>query len=649
MVDEQKLIASAKDDYHCGRYAECKATLNTLAAARPNDWKVSLNRVMVDFLGKYSFRGIVKFTEVKPSQLLSTAQYSIFHGVLYPHSVVNIYYLFPGSEAKNLQTLQDPITALCVQMNINIVESEKPEDVEHCILYYNQAIIFFRQKKYQDALAIVNKIFPMVREMEGNLGRKVCVLLLDVTLYLGDYEKALTNLLIIEKQYNILQTIPVLGDDKSNENGNPADSMHIQRFKMVLLEYKARIHLALGDHEACKESIDILLSSGCLNFATAMIKAKLCMVLGRYEEALEILYLFMQGIDEFHDLPLENKMIFFNNLALVNHLLNKSHSCSFFMNKSLHTFHEGVKLHPKESNVLKKYFSTSMLLKLMYNRGVSLLFRGEPAKAFDCLLEVSQKMFRSPLLWLRLAECCIRIHKAGNEETFNLAGRRKELVQGICRNKNNSCIILNNKIYQDSNYNSETQSYAVPMPTMEFASICGRNALLLLPKETSKLRLGVLAANAYIRLSIGDPVLALKYANMILQESNSSHLYKYLGRLYASEAHLDLNQLDKAIQMLDPTTHKDCDPTAENPGPDFLPNSTSAGQSVLLYNLAVGLVIRKELDKASELLKHVWISRGQDGQVPVHVLALALYIELVQGRVDVAKTIIKQNCPQVFY
>uniref|UniRef100_A0A0A9XEE6 CCR4-NOT transcription complex subunit 10 n=1 Tax=Lygus hesperus TaxID=30085 RepID=A0A0A9XEE6_LYGHE len=605
MIDEQKLIASAKDDYHSGKYNYCKATLNILAAARPNDWKVSLNRIMVDFF---------------------------------------------GSQDKNIQNLQDQLTSLCTQMNVNILEAEAPEDVEHCILFYNQAIVFFRQKKYNDALTIVNKIFPMVHEMEGNLGRKVCVLLLDLNLYLGDYEQALINLSTIEKQYNILNTIPVLGDDKTSGNGSsPADSLHIQRLKMVLLEYKARIQLAISDYDGCKETIDTLISSGCLNYSTSMIKAKLCVALQKYEDALEVMYLFMQGIDEFVELPLQHKMVFYNNLAIVNHLLTRSHSCSFFMNKALHTFHEGVNKIPNDSDLSKKYFSTSMLLKLMYNRGVSLLFRGEPAKAFDCLLEVSQKMFRSPLLWLRLAECCIRINKPGNEETFNLTDKRKDLVQGICRNKNNSNIILNNKIYHDSSYNSETQSYAVPMPTMDFASICGRNALLLLPKGNSKLRLGVLAINAYIRLSIGDPVLALKHANALLLESSLSPLYKYLGKLYVSEAYLDLNQLEKAIQMLDPTTHKDCDPMGENPGPDFLPNSQSAGQSVLLYNLAVALVIRKELEKASELLKHVWISRGTDGQVPVHVLALALYIELVQGRVDVAKTIIKQNCPQVFY
>lgn len=535
-------------------------------------------------------------------------------------------------------------------MNINVMESSRPEDVEQTVLYYNLAIVLFRQKNYQDALKVVNKIFPVVHEMEGNLGRKVCILLLDLNLHLKEFDKALTNLLIVEKQYNMLNTIPVLGDQKSNKSsGAPANSLHIQQFRMVLLEYKARIQLALGDHEACKETIDTLLSSGCLNYATSMIKAKLCVAMMRYDEALEVLYLFMQGIDDFVELPLENKMIFYNNLAIVNHLLNKSQACSFFMKKSMLIFHEGATKNGQDSDGSKKYFTAQMLLNLIYNRGMSLLFKGEPDKAFDCLLEVSQKLFRSSLLWLRLAECCIRINKPGNQETFDLNKKRKELVQGICKNKNNSCIVLNNKIYLDTNYNSETQSYAVPTPTMEFGSICGRNALLLLPKGPSKLKLGVLAANAYIRLSIGDPIMALKYASTLLQEPNVTPVYKYLSRLYMSEAYLDLNQLDKAVQTLDPTTHKECDPMAENPGPDFLPNSQCAGQSVLLYNLAVALVIKKDLEKASELLKHVWISRGTDGQVPVHVLSLALYIELVQGRVDVAKTIIKQNCPHVFH
>ena len=43
--------------------------------------------------------------------------------------------------------------------------------------------------------------------------------------------------------------------------------------------------------------------------------------------------------------------------------------------------------------------------------GVTLLHARKPADAFDCLIETVQLHHRDPLIWLRLAECCIQVHK----------------------------------------------------------------------------------------------------------------------------------------------------------------------------------------------------------------------------------------------
>lgn len=49
--------------------------------------------------------------------------------------------------------------------------------------------------------------------------------------------------------------------------------------------------------------------------------------------------------------------------------------------------------------------------ELLYNMGVSLLCARKPVDAFDCLVEAIQLHYRDPLIWLRLAECCILVHK----------------------------------------------------------------------------------------------------------------------------------------------------------------------------------------------------------------------------------------------
>lgn len=49
--------------------------------------------------------------------------------------------------------------------------------------------------------------------------------------------------------------------------------------------------------------------------------------------------------------------------------------------------------------------------EILYNLGVSLLHARKASEAFDCLMDAVQLHHRDPLLWLRLAECCIQVHK----------------------------------------------------------------------------------------------------------------------------------------------------------------------------------------------------------------------------------------------
>lgn len=56
-------------------------------------------------------------------------------------------------------------------------------------------------------------------------------------------------------------------------------------------------------------------------------------------------------------------------------------------------------------------YGGNKLPELMYNLGVSLLHSGKPTEAFDCLTLAVQVYHMNPRLWLRLAECCIMVHK----------------------------------------------------------------------------------------------------------------------------------------------------------------------------------------------------------------------------------------------
>lgn len=62
--------------------------------------------------------------------------------------------------------------------------------------------------------------------------------------------------------------------------------------------------------------------------------------------------------------------------------------------------------------------SSNVQPELYYNLGVTLLHMNKPDKAFDFLLEVLQVHSMNPRLWLRLAECCIAVHKSVSKNKF---------------------------------------------------------------------------------------------------------------------------------------------------------------------------------------------------------------------------------------
>lgn len=68
-----------------------------------------------------------------------------------------------------------------------------------------------------------------------------------------------------------------------------------------------------------------------------------------------------------------------------------------------------------------------------------------------------------------------------NEEDFNIHARKNDLVQSVIGSGQHRKLIIANKLSKDYPYNNEYQSYAIPAPTLEFAFLCVRNALHLLP------------------------------------------------------------------------------------------------------------------------------------------------------------------------
>ena len=66
--------------------------------------------------------------------------------------------------------------------------------------------------------------------------------------------------------------------------------------------------------------------------------------------------------------------------------------------------------------------------------------------------------------------------------------------------------------------------------------------------EVSALRCSILAASAYVALNLHDSVVALRHAKTLLAQPKLSGAHKFLGRMYMSEALLNLDDISEAVR-----------------------------------------------------------------------------------------------------
>ncbi|KOX77546.1 CCR4-NOT transcription complex subunit 10 [Melipona quadrifasciata] len=575
---ERELAQNGLSEFQKGAYANCLLYLNKLETLRPKDLKVMHNKVVVE-----CYKNDLKKTEL----------------------------------------LRKSLNAICGQMS-TIDSTETIDDIEKCVMRYNQAVLLYHTKHYNASLQIMNRLFAFIEPMEESLAHKVCLLLIELHIVTEQPDAALSLINYIESQ--LIST--------DNSKISSVDKEVTDAFKLKLLKCKARIYLMMHQLKLCK------------------------MTCG---ESSAVLY--------------------YNNMACLHLAMGKPNLACFYLRKALHENKcalESIQVKDNDPLSSRPLYTLggNKHYELMYSLGVSLLHAGQASVAFDCFMEVAQKLHNNPKLWLRIAECCIYCHKPTNEVDFNIPKRRKDLVQKVVGSGIYRKIILASSLSKDVKYHSEGFPFAIPQLTLEFASLCLKNALFLLPNnneinipittiagpqtvplsltaghnlgaqhstlisqtttvEALNLKISVLAASAYVCLCLGDYVIALEHAKSLLNINKLPGAYKMLGNLYAAESLIFMDKISEAIEYLKPenildlntsvlipeTQDKDkekLDEVISKPIKMWYPTTVPTGIAVLRYNLAVAYAIRGELDKSGETLKQVWMSKGPDCDVPIH-------------------------------
>lgn len=115
---ERDLAQNALLEFRKGSYVLCLSYLNKLESLRPMDLKVMHNKVVVE------------------------------------------YY---KSDLKKTELMRKSLIAICGQMSAD--SNEAIDDVEKCVMRYNQAVLLYHTKRYNAAFQIMTKLFAFIEPM----------------------------------------------------------------------------------------------------------------------------------------------------------------------------------------------------------------------------------------------------------------------------------------------------------------------------------------------------------------------------------------------------------------------------------------------------------------------------------------------------
>ncbi|XP_013383566.1 CCR4-NOT transcription complex subunit 10 [Lingula anatina] len=665
VTEQQKSTAlQATQEFEKGNYEQCLHLLGKLNSSRPNDPKIAHNMAV----GAYYQSGFKKTDEFK-------------------------------------QSLQN----VCQQSQVNIDSVEALDDVDQCVMYFNQAVLLYHLKQYQAALAIMDKLFQFIEPLgeqesrQENLAKRVLLFLVELYLVTHQPEKAMAMLTYFEK--HMLngkggQSTPEKQGDRGDGSKEGSPDSIAELYKPKISQYKVRCYMMLKSMKFCKREVKNLMNMMGMTIPVVYLKSNFEYLKGNYKKANKVMN---SASPHRHFLETGEciPVMYYNNLGCIHFHLRLHNLGAYYFRKAMQENEAAVKELNKgdggKSISGKPLYclSVSKHYELLYNMGLQLLHCGKPSAAFDCLIEVVQVYQTNPRLWLRLAECCVMANKESNDVDCSLE-KRQQVIQHTVGSGVHRKLILG--MGTQSNVNS-SDAAAIPMVSLEFASLCLRNALHLLPEgrvssstlspteeqaegsklqdsllipappgnpmkgaEVASLRCSILANTAYVALCLSDHLVALHAAEKLLKQPRLSGAHRYLGHMYMAEAQVALDKIADAVQHLDmesvtdvslvspesklelaDKSEKEAGEGTDVKGSLYLwsPKDVPRARGIMQYNVAVAHAVRGEFDKA--MLNLMQSTQVMGMPLPAQVFYLRLYLDLLEGRRKMAQGIIKEN------
>nr|GMD04045.1 CCR4-NOT transcription complex subunit 10-like [Ipomoea batatas] len=180
--------------------------------------------------------------------------------------------------------------------------------------------------------------------------------------------------------------------------------------------------------------------------------------------------------------------MYYNNLGCIYHQFGKHHTSAVFYSKALSSCSSLRKEKPLKLSII----SQDKSLLIVYNSGVQYLTCGKPLQAAQCFYKASVIFYNKPLIWLRIAECCIMAFEKGLITYDSLVSSNKSevMVHVVGKGKWRHLVIEDglSRIRQENSVGREDLAFGdrQPIPSMSLARQCLLNALHLLYCSESK-------------------------------------------------------------------------------------------------------------------------------------------------------------------
>lgn len=472
------------------------------------------------------------------------------------------------------------------------------DEFDTSVTTLNIAVVLFHLHEYASALSILEPLFQNLEPIEETTALHICLLLLDVALASQNAKKVVEVLQYLERTFGVGYLI-AQGDNGSTVQPHyshppvkpsslPSNSTSLEistsdsvssapekplvrtlsdeNYENLLstLDSGAQNHVrppGLSSNDLSKSSSDRSVPALDLKFKLHLYKIRLLILTRNLKAAKREVKNFMnigRGRDSSTALLLKSHLeyargnyrksikllmtsnnrtesgmscVINNNLGCIYHQLKKHHTSTVLFSKGLKSTSE----FRSEKPLKLLSFSQDKFHLMVYNCGLQYLVSGKPIIAGRCFQKAGLVFYDRPLLWLRIAECCLLALEKGLLEPTHAPNNEQLIVHVAGKGAWRRLHVKDESKLRHSDYTEDNNDGPKGVDdqqklSLPFGRQCLLNALHLLnslelkSKPKPKLAEGVLPCAMEEDGSSGRSVKDLNHKNISAADSKASSM-----------------------------------------------------------------------------------------------------------------------------